>query len=121
VLPSKLPMLLLNGASGIAVGMATNIPPHNLIEICDALVAIIKNPEISLEELIKIVPAPDFPTGGFIMGTDGGKKLYETGHGSIILRAKSHIETITSSTKSGKGKLVFDIINNKYGVLTIIL
>ena len=101
VLPAKLPMLLLNGASGIAVGMATNIPPHNLNELADAVVAMIKDPDLSSNDLAKIVPAPDFPTGGLIMGTDGAQKLYETGHGSITMRAKCHIEQISSSTKTG--------------------
>jgi DNA gyrase subunit A len=101
VLPSRLPMLLLNGASGIAVGMATNIPPHNLNELCDAMVAMIKTPEITPEELLKFVPAPDFPTGGLIMGTDGAKSMYMTGHGSVTMRAKCSVETISSSTKTG--------------------
>lgn len=101
VLPARLPMLLLNGASGIAVGMATSIPPHNLGELADAVVAIISNPQLTDEELFKIIPAPDFPTGGKIMGNAGAKSLYQTGHGSIIMRAKSHIEIITTSSRSG--------------------
>ena len=79
VLPARVPMLLLNGASGIAVGMATNIPPHNLGELCDAVVALVQNPEISDEALFKIIPAPDFPTGGQIMGLAGAEELYKTG------------------------------------------
>ncbi len=92
VLPALLPNLLLNGASGIAVGMATNIPPHNLTEICDAAVALVDNPEITIDELIRIVPGPDFPTGGIILGTDGITNAYSTGKGRILLRAKAHIE-----------------------------
>ena len=79
VLPARVQMLLLNGASGIAVGMATNIPPHNLGELCDAVVALVQNPEISDEALFKIIPAPDFPTGGQIMGLAGAEELYKTG------------------------------------------
>ena len=101
VLPARLPMLLLNGASGIAVGMATSIPPHNLGELADAVVAIISNPQITDEELFKIIPAPDFPTGGKIMGNAGARSLYQTGHGSIIMRAKTHVEIITTSSRSG--------------------
>ena len=101
VLPAKLPMLLLNGASGIAVGMATNIPPHNLNELADAVIAMIESPSISDGELLNIIPAPDFPTGGLIMGLAGAKSLYESGHGSVIVRAKCHIEQITSTTKAG--------------------
>ena len=82
-------MLLVNGASGIAVGMATNIPPHNLGELCDGLVALIANPSLSDEELFKLIPAPDFPTGGKIMGLGEAVKLYTTSRGSIVLRAKS--------------------------------
>lgn len=101
VLPARLPMLLLNGASGIAVGMATNIPPHNLGELADAVMALVKNPDLTDEELFKIVPAPDFPTGGQIMGLDTVRTFYETGHGSCVLRAKCHIEQISSTSKSG--------------------
>ena len=101
VLPAKLPMLLLNGASGIAVGMATNIPPHNLNELADAVIAMIRNPDLPNKDLVQIVPAPDFPTGGLIMGGSGAEKLYLTGHGSITMRAKCHIEQVTSTTKTG--------------------
>jgi len=92
VLPSKVPNLLVNGSSGIAVGMATNIPPHNLSEVCDAVAAVIDNPEISTEWLMKIIPAPDFPTGGIICGTSGVKSAYNTGRGKIITRAKAKVE-----------------------------
>ncbi|MBP1466372.1 DNA gyrase subunit A [Candidatus Chloroploca sp. M-50] len=92
VLPATLPNLLLNGASGIAVGMATNIPPHNLNEVCDALVHLIDNPEATIEELMKFLPGPDFPTAASILGIEGILAAYSTGRGQIILRAKAHIE-----------------------------
>ena len=92
VLPSRIPNLLINGSSGIAVGMATNIPPHNLGEVIDALVAMIHNPEISLEELFNYIKGPDFPTGAYIYGTEGIKEAYRSGKGLIKLRAKAHIE-----------------------------
>lgn len=93
LLPSKLPNLLVNGSSGIAVGMATNIPPHNLKEIVDGISAVIENPEISIKELMKIIKGPDFPTGGIILGRDGIRSAYETGRGRIVIRAKANIET----------------------------
>ena len=89
LLPGKLPTLMLNGASGIAVGMATNIPPHNLTEVCNAIVAYIKKPKISIEELAKIVTGPDFPTGGMVFGDM--LELYKTGRGRMILRGKTSI------------------------------
>ena len=92
VLPAKLPMLLLNGATGIAVGMATNCPPHNLGEVVDALRAMIDNRELSDDELFKLVPAPDFPTGGVVMGTYGAKLMHSTGRGTITIRAAAHVE-----------------------------
>ncbi|HBF86418.1 MAG TPA: DNA gyrase subunit A [Clostridiales bacterium] len=92
VLPARYPNLLVNGANGIAVGMATNIPPHNLGETIDAAIAVMDNPEIDVDELIKYIPAPDFPTGGIIMGRSGIRNAYRTGRGSIILRAKCEIE-----------------------------
>ena len=94
VLPARFPNLLVNGGSGIAVGMATNIPPHNLGEVIDACCAYIDNPDISVEELIQIVPGPDFPTGGLILGYGGAKQAYLTGRGSIMMRAKCSIEEI---------------------------
>ncbi|MDR3409152.1 MAG: DNA gyrase subunit A [Methylovirgula sp.] len=94
VLPAKFPNLLVNGAGGIAVGMATNIPPHNLGEVIDAVIALIDRPEISIEELIGIVPGPDFPTGGNILGRAGIRAAYLTGRGSILVRAKVEVETI---------------------------
>ncbi len=92
VLPARLPNLLLNGASGIAVGMATNIPPHNLTELCDSIIHLIDNPEATVEELIKIMPGPDFPTAANILGTEGIQAAYSTGRGQITLRAKAHVE-----------------------------
>jgi DNA gyrase subunit A len=92
VLPALIPNLLLNGASGIAVGMATNIPPHNLTEVCNAIIRLIDDPEVSVEELVKIIPGPDFPTGGTILGTEGIMNAYSAGKGRILLRAKAHIE-----------------------------
>jgi DNA gyrase subunit A len=92
VLPAKFPNLLVNGSSGIAVGMATNIPPHNLGEIIDAIIALIHNPALSYEELLELVPGPDFPTGGTIYGRQGIIDAYATGRGIIQVRAKAHVE-----------------------------
>jgi len=94
VLPARFPNLLINGAGGIAVGMATNIPPHNLGEVLDACCAYIDNPEITMEELIEIVPGPDFPTGGLIMGSAGARSALTTGRGSIIMRGKTDFEEV---------------------------
>ncbi len=94
VLPARFPNLLINGAGGIAVGMATNIPPHNLGEVMDACCAYVDNPEITMEELVEIVPGPDFPTGGLIMGSAGSRSALTTGRGSIIMRGKTHFEEI---------------------------
>ncbi len=94
VLPARFPNLLVNGGNGIAVGMATNIPPHNLGEVIDACCAYIDNPQISIEELTQIVPGPDFPTGGLILGYGGAKQAYLTGRGSVMMRAKCSIEEI---------------------------
>ncbi len=102
VLPAKLPSLLLNGASGIAVGMATNMPPHNLSEIVDGIVAYIDNNDISIEELSKFITAPDFPTGGIIYGYQGVRSAFETGRGRIVLRAKAEVEEI----KSGREQII---------------
>ena len=100
VLPSRLPNLLVNGASGIAVGMATNIPPHNLAEVCDALVHLADHPNASVEDLMRFVKGPDFPTGGTIMGGDGIRNAYATGRGQIIVRAKASIEPMRRSNRS---------------------
>jgi len=94
VLPSRIPNLLVNGAGGIAVGMATNIPPHNLGEVIDGCIATVANPDISTEELNSIIPAPDFPTGGYILGRSGTRSAYNTGNGSVVMRAKTSIEEI---------------------------
>src|SRR5574338_1398765 len=94
VLPARFPNLLVNGAGGIAVGMATNIPPHNLGEVIDAAVALIDNPALTIDDLIKIVPGPDFPTGGIILGRDGIRSAYKEGRGSIVMRGKVETETI---------------------------
>lgn len=94
VLPSKLPNLLVNGSGGIAVGMATNIPPHNLNEVVDACLHLLRNPEASIDELMEIVPAPDFPTAGIIYGVSGVKEGYRTGRGRVVMRAKCHFEDI---------------------------
>jgi DNA gyrase subunit A len=111
VLPSRFPNLLVNGSEGIAVGMATRLLPHNLGEICDAVVATIDRPEITTDELIKIVPGPDFPTGGVICGTQGVREAYETGRGSITVRGVIH----TEHPKTGRMLIVVDEI--PYGVL----
>ena len=102
VLPSAIPTLLINGSEGIAVGMATKIPPHNLSEVVDGIVALIDNNKISSEELMKHIKGPDFPTAGFIMGMDGLKSAYQTGRGKIKMRARAHIET----AKNGKDSIV---------------
>jgi DNA gyrase subunit A len=100
VLPSRVPNLLVNGASGIAVGMATNIPPHNLTEIIEATVLLIEKPDATLKEVMKIVPGPDFPTAGYITGSDGIVSAYKTGRGSFIMRAKAAIETSAKDRES---------------------
>ncbi|MCB1563493.1 MAG: DNA gyrase subunit A [Alphaproteobacteria bacterium] len=100
VLPSRVPNLLVNGAGGIAVGMATNIPPHNLGEVVDACRALIENPELSTEEINEIIPGPDFPTGAYILGKSGIRSAYHTGNGSVVMRAKTSIE------ESGKREVI---------------
>ena len=99
VLPTRIPNLLINGASGIAVGMATNMPPHNLSETIDATIAYINNPDIEIDELMKYIIAPDFPTGGYIYGYNGVKDAFETGRGRIVIRAKAEIESENSHDK----------------------
>lgn len=100
VLPSRYPNILVNGADGIAVGMATNIPPHNLGEVIDACLAQLENPDISLEELMRYLPAPDYPTGGILMGSAALKIAYKTGRGGVVLRAKSEIEEYANGTRT---------------------
>ena len=94
VLPTRLPNLLINGGTGIAVGMATNIPPHNLNEVVDGCLHLLRNPEATIEELMEIIPAPDFPTGGIIYGVNGVREGYRTGRGKVVMRAKVHFEDI---------------------------
>src|SRR6266436_4448834 len=105
VLPSKFPNLVVNGANGIAVGMATSIPPHNLGEVCEALIRLIDEPDVSIDELLEIVPGPDFPTGGIIMGRTGIRRGYHSGRSTVTLRARTRIE------EHGKGR--FRIIVNE--------
>jgi len=104
IFPVGFPNILVNGSTGIAVGMATNIPPHNLKEVIDAVIYVINNKgsRIKVDELLKIIPGPDFPTGAYIIGRDGIKKAYETGRGSVIMQAKAKIE----ETKKGKQQIV---------------
>ncbi len=97
VLPARFPNLLVNGSSGIAVGMATNIPPHNMNEVIDGCLALLANPDMSIDELISIIPAPDFPTAGIIYGVSGVREAYHTGRGRVIMRAKTHFEDIKGS------------------------
>ncbi len=100
VLPSRFPNLLVNGSDGIAVGMATNIPPHNLNEVINGVIATIDNPEITVDELMTIIPAPDYPTGGILMGRAAVRHAYKTGHGGIIIRAKAEIEEFNNGTRN---------------------
>jgi len=116
VLPSKIPNLLLNGSSGIAVGMATNVPPHNLGEVIDALNAMIDNPDITIDGIMNYIKGPDFPTGAIIMGRSGIKEAYETGRGKIVVRAKVHIE----EKKGGKKSIVVTEIPYQVTKTTII-
>jgi DNA gyrase subunit A len=104
-LPTRIPNLLVNGSSGIAVGMATNIPPHNLSEVVDACQVLLKEPATGLDELIKIVPAPDFPTRGIVYGVSGVKEGYRTGRGKVVMRARTHFE---ENEKSGRTSIVID-------------
>ncbi len=99
VLPAKVPNLLVNGSSGIAVGMATNIPPHNMVEVCDGIIKTIDNPEIDVLTLMQTIKAPDFPTGGIIMGGSGLREAYKTGHGKITVRAKTQLEETKTRTR----------------------
>ncbi|MBF7093816.1 DNA gyrase subunit A [Streptococcus sp. HF-1907] len=110
VLPARFPNLLVNGATGIAVGMATNIPPHNLGESIDAVKLVMDNPEVTTRELMEVIPGPDFPTGALVMGRSGIHRAYETGKGSIVLRSRTEIET----TKSGRERII--VTEFPYGV-----
>ncbi len=109
VLPARYPNLLVNGADGIAVGMATNIPPHNLAEVIDGTIALIDNPEITVDELMEYIPAPDFPTGGIIMGRSGIKKAYRTGQGNLVIRSKCDIEEYGSGGNTRSRIVVTEI------------
>ena len=100
VLPAKIPNLLINGSTGIAVGMATNIPPHNLREVVDACLHLLRNPDCTIDELIEIIPAPDFPTGGIIHGIAGVREGYRTGRGRVVMRAKTHFEDIDKGNRT---------------------
>ncbi|MBR4942879.1 MAG: DNA gyrase subunit A, partial [Clostridia bacterium] len=109
VLPARYPNLLVNGSDGIAVGMATNIPPHNLAEVIDGTIALIDNPEITVDELMEYIPAPDFPTGGIIMGRSGIKRAYRTGQGNIVIRSKCEIEEYGSGANVRSRIIVTEI------------
>ncbi|MDC1068017.1 DNA gyrase subunit A [Candidatus Kapabacteria bacterium] len=115
VLPSNLPTLLVNGSSGIAVGMATNMPPHNLREVVKGIIALIDNPELTIEELMQYVPAPDFPTGGIIYGYQGVKDAYLTGRGKIIVRARAAIEEVGNKERIVIDDLPYQV--NKAGLI----
>jgi DNA gyrase subunit A len=105
IMPARIPNLLINGSSGIAVGMATNIPPHNLNEVIDGCLALLQNPELSIDELIDIIPAPDFPTAGIIYGTTGVKEGYRTGRGRVVMRGRTHVEDLE---RGGRQALIVD-------------
>jgi DNA gyrase subunit A len=100
VLPSKIPNLLINGSAGIAVGMATNVPPHNLSEVIDGCLALLRRPDTTVDELIELIPAPDFPTAGIIYGLEGVREGYRTGRGRVVMRAKTHFEEIDKGARS---------------------
>src|SRR5262245_65504792 len=104
-LPTRIRNLLVNGSSGIAVGTATNIPPHNLSEVVDACQVLLKDPATSLDELMRIVPAPDFPTRGIVYGVSGVKEGYRTGRGKVVMRARTHFE---ENEKAGRASIVID-------------
>lgn len=116
VLPSVMPTLLINGSNGIAVGMATNIPPHNLSEVCDGIIHLVKNPDADVKKLMKYVTAPDFPTGGIIYGYEPVKEAFETGRGKIILRAKASIET----EKNGRQNIIISEIPYQVNKVSLI-
>ena len=101
VLPAKIPNLLINGASGIAVGMATNMPPHNLSQVIDGTIAYIDDRDITIEELMQYIKAPDFPTGGIIYGYEGVKEAFETGRGRIVVRGEARIEPMARRQETG--------------------
>ncbi len=117
-LPTRIPNLLVNGSSGIAVGMATNIPPHNLSEVVDACHALLKDPELGIDDLIKIVPAPDFPTSGIIYGVQGVREGYRTGRGRIVMRARTHFE---ETEKTGRTFIVIDELPYQVNKATLLM
>jgi len=117
-LPTRVPNLLVNGSSGIAVGMATNIPPHNLGEVVDACQVLLKDPDVGIEELIKIVPAPDFPTAGIIYGVQGVKEGYRTGRGKVVMRARTHFE---ETEKGGRTSIVIDELPYQVNKATLLM
>jgi DNA gyrase subunit A len=116
VLPARFPNILVNGAGGIAVGMATNIPPHNLGEVVAATLALIDNPDLTTEELIEFVPAPDFPTGGLILGRSGARRAYLEGRGSVLMRARTHVEEL----RQGRFAIVVDEIPYQVNKATMV-
>ena len=99
IIPARIPNLLINGSSGIAVGMATNIPPHNLNEVVNACLLLLEKPESSIDALIKLIPAPDFPTAGIIHGTSGVKEGYRTGRGRVVMRGRTHVEKLDKGNR----------------------
>ena len=105
IMPARIPNLLINGSSGIAVGMATNIPPHNLNEVVDGCLALLQNPDLTIDDLIEIIPAPDFPTAGIIYGTIGVKEGYRTGRGRVVMRGRTHVEDLE---RGGRQALIVD-------------
>lgn len=117
IMPTRIPNLLINGSSGIAVGMATNIPPHNLNEVLNACFALLKQPEISVDELIELIPAPDFPTAGIIYGTAGVKEGYRTGRGRVVMRGRTHFEDLD---KGGRQSIIIDELPYQVNKKTLI-
>lgn len=117
IMPARIPNLLINGSSGIAVGMATNIPPHNLNEVLSACFALLKNPETTVEDLIELVPAPDFPTAGIIYGTTGVKEGYRTGRGRVVMRGRTHFEDMD---KGGRQSIIIDELPYQVNKKTLI-
>ncbi|HCU84330.1 MULTISPECIES: DNA gyrase subunit A [unclassified Methylophilus] len=117
IMPARIPNLLINGSSGIAVGMATNIPPHNLNEVLNACFALLKNPEITIDELIELIPAPDFPTAGIIYGTVGVKEGYRTGRGRVVMRGRTHFEDLE---KGGRQSIIIDELPYQVNKKTLI-